>query len=171
MFQTDLSQYPHQYFGFGTWNWNQKYSWVPPLESLHQLIPRLRPDVVLTPSPVFMNLSDAEVVKNYYTPIPEGWQVFQDVADHMGLPLDPSLSEPRVFCNNFICHRKVYNEFVEVFRREMDWLIEKYGDCENLQFLEPADLRRKPGYLFEMISVHYFANRKDLNIEEISRFQ
>lgn len=170
IFHANLSQYSHDYFGFGTWKWNQKYSWVPPLDKLNQLIPRFRPDLVLTPSPVYMDLSNSEVVKAYYFPMPQGWDIFQEVANHMGLPLDPG-NHLRVFCNSFICHQRVYNEFVEVFRREMDWLIQKYGDCENLQFLHPADLNRKPGYLFEMITVHYFANRKDLQIEEIARFR
>jgi hypothetical protein len=166
IFQADLSQYPHEYFGFGTWNWNKKFPWVPPLEELDQLIPRLKPDVVLTPSPVIMDLSNEKLVREYYCPITEGWHLFQEVAAHMGVPLD-SGREPRVFCSSFICHREVYEDFVKVFRSEMDWLIEKYGDCENLQFLAPADFNRKPGYLFEMVVLHYFSSRNDLNVVEM----
>ncbi len=170
MFHVDLSKCPHEYLGFGTWQWNKKFHWTTPLENLHELIPRLQPNLVLTPSPVRMDLSSIEAVEKYYEPIPQGCAIFREIADHMGVPLDSS-DAPRVFCNTFICHRSVYNDFVEVFRREMDWLIEKYGNCENLQFSPPADPRRKPGYLFEMICVHYFATRKDLVVEEITPFK
>jgi hypothetical protein len=135
------------YVGFVTARWPEKFSHLWTLDKLQDL--DLKPNVVYGPAVVTQDM------------------MFHSEVYHPGMGrLLTELKEQFPFntvgtacwCNNFICAKRTYLDFREVWREQFQWIHQKYG-YELPYEVGNFDERRKAAYFYERLTVIYFSNK------------
>ena len=91
-------------------------------------------------------------------------KVIQELADFTGLKL--TTGRISLWANDFICHRKVWLEWREFWKKCFFEFHKRYN--WNFSFSNKGlDPNRKPAYFYERITTLYFANRPDLRLCQI----
>jgi hypothetical protein len=70
---------------------------------------------------------------------------------------------PSLWANDFVCHRDVWRDWLNTYRRAATWAVGRWG--YDPPFADPPDGReRKVAYLLERVTTAYFAARADLAV-------
>lgn len=78
---------------------------------------------------------------------------FDDMVQHSGLS---DQNYPTFLANNFICPWRIFEEFIQIWRKNFLYLNEKYpNDCMNFEVM---DKNRTPGYLYEALTTLIFSH-------------
>lgn len=151
-----------EYVAFLTGRFNHKFiestdTVFTKLQSVHFFMRyAMEPDMVV--SPICATKFWATDTASYF---PDSLGLLQEACNVMGWSL--FTGGPSLYCQNFICHREVYIDFLASFRKIFYHMTEKYGhDFPTATF--GFDQNRKSGYFLERVTLAYFANRRDLKI-------
>lgn len=156
---SEAEQFETEYVGVVSGSWDKKYGKLCPLNKLYFAVAAaLEPDIVWFPDPAL-----------------NGW-IDQSEKDHPGMSVVlrevmkitgiNSITVLPFYANTFICHRKVYEEYLVWFREAFQKVYDRYG-------LQPPfsvgrfDKNRKFAYLAERMTMLYFANRADLRLVKV----
>lgn len=88
-------------------------------------------------------------------------KLLREMSEVSGRPLVASRT---LWANDFVCHREVWQGFVDFFRPVFNHFWDKYGLDVPLSYYNTTGDRR-PAYLYERIAAHYFSTRFDLDIQ------
>lgn len=145
-----------EYVGLATARWHEKYYSYLPLDRFDEL--PLEPNIVWAVNPSSRNW---KFESDGCHPGIAG--LIEEVCKHFGY----ADNLPGLWANNFVCHRKVYNNLQQRWRLMFDLIHRRYG------FDLPYDAGwnewecRKPSFLYERYTLIYFSNRTDLLIRQI----
>lgn len=158
IYLSNLIKTPHEYIGFASARWNWKYKGILHLEDMNLLRNQLRPDTVY-----IAEETPVDWKRHSESSHPGISKFIQELEDLTGLT-----AHGRSFwANNFICHRKVFEDFLRFWRKVFYHIHNKYG--LNFDFnIGWGNSDVKPAYLLERITVLYFANRKDLKLKVLN---
>ncbi len=73
---------------------------------------------------------------------------------------------PSLWANDFICHREVWNSWLEFWRGAFHYLHGRFGNDPPFQCPDHYKYR-KPALLYERMTTAYFASRTDLQIVKL----
>mgnify|MGYP003473949310 CR=1 FL=1 len=145
----------NDYVGNLTASWNTKYNNLIPLNRLCDL--EFKPNIVWA------------ACKNLY---PNWFNLQVKTAIRMHNMLCPFFKQypdgPSLWANNFLCSREVYEDFILVWRKVFAIVCKRIDLCIPYG-IAPNDSNRKMGYIGELITLMYFASRKDLEIKQIPK--
>lgn len=167
-FLTDLDVGDAEYVGFANARWDAKYV---NLKTRLSKLPayaadNVRPDVVLAPWAThckWLNIGN-----NWYgfTLALHGTmkKLLDELKDVTGLDFDTD--RPSLWANDFICHRLVFFDFLEHWRKCVQHFFGRYGHL--LPFSTwGVDTSRYSAYFYERCGTIFWANRKDLTVHQI----
>lgn len=167
-FLVDLDLGNAEYIGFANARWNKKYHHINvKFEQIGQIADKhMRPDLVLAPWPTnafWLNVG-ADWAALTLTMHPSMGQLLTELATTTGLSTVPN--KISLWANDFICHRTVFIEWREHWRKCFKHFHGKYG--LKLPFTKfNVDVNRHPAYFYERLTTIFFANRTDLKVEPI----
>ncbi len=141
----------HRKYSFLRFDWNT----LP-----EHLGAKLKPHVVIAPWRV--SGETADWVAYSESQCPGMGDLIKEMADVSASSLEAG--GKTLWANDFICYRRVWDDFVRCFRLCVNHVRRKYRG--NLPFTIKKDLdpTRKSAYLYERIATMYFANRRDLEV-------
>lgn len=149
-----------EYIGTLTHNFNDKYHDLIGLENLESIKNLLKPDTVLAAAPThdFFKNHWLKWTYSYHQTIEP---YMKDLSNIMGIPLT---NEDTLWANNFVCHKTVFIDFVNNFRKTFQEMHKKHGYDFKIKVDDPS---RTAAYIYERVAMLYFSNRKDLKIKRI----
>lgn len=140
-----------EYIGIASASWNDKYPTSIKLENLNDL--SFEESIVYAPdlSNKFW-LLDSEKVH------PGMFKILILLSEKFNL----DISKSTLWANNFICHKKVFKDFLSFWKEAYNFCIEEklfnyHVGAENMH--------RHAAYLGERLTCLYFSSRKDLEIK------
>lgn len=146
-----------EYVGSLTWKHNLKYKDVINLETMDALIGGLHGKTVYASAPTSVYFPDwISYTHAYHRTISAH---LEELARMMGMPLN---NNPTCWANNFVCHRDVMLDLMRVFREVYPMVNSLYDGKIDIKCDDP---NRSIAYLYERVSMIYFANRPDLEIK------
>jgi hypothetical protein len=168
IFFTEVHESAPEYIGFGSWRWDIKFWWVYRLQYLYRVVPFLDKKLVFTPLYGRPDWDDLESLHKCFW-----WfslDILVEIRDYVCVLMGENnykKREPRVLCSSFICHKSVYLKFIDVYRSAVEHFYHKYG--EEIPFLagKGIDERRIPGYMFELLTMWYFAHCKEVEVRTL----
>jgi hypothetical protein len=162
----------HEYIGFASVRWNDKYEGLgtTKLEDIHQAELLLKPNNVIVAMRTDNGLGPLGVLdtKNWHTHMEYGNRGISKYLAELERVSGISNCNVSFFANNFICHRDVFKEFLEHWRKVFMYFYKRYS--HGMEYT-PADPKRLAAYLYEAITINYFSSRTDLNIIEAKKTQ
>lgn len=160
-FLTELQvQRESEYVGYLNGRSQEKYHWLKfTWEGLAERISgRLSPEKVLS-----MWCGPADWAAFSERMHPGMLPVLEEISEYTSIPL---IGGSTLWANDFICHREVWRDWLDFWRRTTSWIVGKWG-------LDPptpqtnCDHNRRLAYLLERVTCLYFSSRKDLVIEQL----
>lgn len=149
-----------EYIGVLSVNYNKKYPHLLPLQNMESIISKLQEDVVFAASPTetFCEGKWIDYSCKYHLTLKK---YLEDMANTFHFKLE---NKPTLWANNFICHKKVFLEFIAFFKKVFSYMHQKYAYTYQMKVDDPT---RTAAYVYERISMFFFANRSDLQIKRI----
>ena len=148
-----------EYIGCATARWDVKYPEHIQLGQMESIKDRLKENIVLVADQI--NLNWLEITKTNY---PGVVAMLKEIPANLKIPIR---NRPTFYANNFICHRKVFFEFLAWWKEAFMYFHNKYGFELPFTLGREWDQRRKDAYFYEWLTMLYFANRNDLDITKI----
>lgn len=149
------------YIGVLSANYDNKYPHLISLGSMERLVPKLKENIVFAASPT-ETFCEGKWVDYSYKYHVTFEKYLEDMAKTFSLKLD---NQPTFWANNFICHKKVFLDFLVFFKTVFKYMHEKYAYTYQMKV---DDTSRVSAYVYERVSMLYFANRSDLEIRRIT---
>lgn len=148
------------YVGVLSANYDNKYPHLVPLSRMEQVLPKLKESIVFAASPTetFYEGKWIDYSYKYHVTFEK---YLKDMAQTFNLKLE---NQPTFWANNFICHKKVFLDFLVFFKAVFKYMHEKYAYTYQMKV---DDNSRIAAYVYERVSMLYFANRSDLEIRKI----
>lgn len=152
-----------EYIGTLSNNFNKKYDGLINLESMDVLLPHLRPNVIYAAAPTSKYFPNAWLkwTSAYHQTIDP---YMKEMSEIMGVPLSNS---DTFWANNFICHKSVFLEFLDVFKKVFYTMHQRHGYEIQMKVDDP---NRVAAYLYERVSMLWFSAKKDLQIKMLPNF-
>jgi len=144
------------YVGSLTWRHNIKYKDVINLEAMDVLEKSLSEKTVYASAPSSIYFPNWISYTHAYHRTISAY--LEELAGIMGMPLS---NNPTCWANNFVCHREVMADLMRVFREVYPKVNSLYRGKIDIKCDDP---NRSGAYLYERVSMIYFANRPDLDI-------
>ena len=145
------------YIGILTANFDSKYPYLCSLADLDKIKNKLAKNMVFAASPT-ETFYDGKWLKYTYKYHLTIQKYIEEMANTFHLTLEEN---PTVWANNFICHKSVFFQFLDFFKKVFYYMHGKYEYAYQLKVDDPS---RTAAYVYERISMLYFANRTDLTI-------
>lgn len=139
--------------GFASASWNKKYHHR--IEALVDLKPQ--ENQVYVADTVGINWAFRSDMNH-----PGMYKLLKELSSLTGKNLEAGVT---FYSNNFVCHGNVFSEFLPFWKKCFFYLFDKYGlnpPFQNQWSGYKPHLH--PAYLYERITMLYFANRQDLEI-------
>lgn len=149
-----------QYVGFITASYPQKYPHIPLFNDINQLKPQLSPDTILVAE------TNSEQWAYHSEQSHPGIETYlEEISRITGLSLSARSS---FWGNNFICPTSEFNKFLIFWRKQFEYLYNKYKFDFDFHVAEHDDPSRRAAYLYERLTTLYFANASHLKIVPIT---
>lgn len=149
-----------EYIGVLTAQYEKKYPALIKWNKILDLQNHLNPEEIFAASPteLFNEGKWVEWSFDYHKTIKP---YLEDIANFAQIPLS---NNPTFWANNFICHKRVFFEFIKFFKKIFNYMHPKYGF--NFAF-KVDDTNRTAAYLYERVSMLWFSNKDNLKISKI----
>lgn len=149
-----------EYVGVLSAQYEKKYPELIKFKEVLDLEKYLQPDLVFAASPtsLFNEGKWVEWSNTYHLTMRP---YLEDMAAFSGITLE---NRSTFWANNFICHKNLFLDFINFFKKTFSYMHKKYGYDFEFKVDDPS---RKPAYLYERVSMLFFSNQCDLKIEKI----
>jgi hypothetical protein len=167
-FLADLDLGNADYIGFANARWNKKYHHIGvKFADISNIIQKhIEPKLVIVPWPT--NAPWLNVGANWaaltLTMHPSMGKLLTELSKITGMKTTPN--KISFWANDFVCHRKIFLELREHWRKCFNHFNTKYG--LKLPFTKfNVDINRHPAYFYERVTTIFFANKDNLKVEPI----
>lgn len=149
-----------EYIGVVSGSWDRKYGSLVSLHNLHtKVYYMLQKDIIL-----FADYAPPTWVEDSDRNHPGMGVLIEELASAMGVT---NYHTRTVYANTFVCHKSIWQDFLQFWKQAYDYCNNKYG--LNPPFDQGRfDSNRKVAYLYERITMLYFASKnfKFLRVDE-----